>query len=55
MQTYETLKHSTWECKYHIVFIPKYCMKVLDGQVRRELGTVLRELVKQKESLGQSR
>ena len=50
MQTYETLKHSTWECKYHIVFIPKYRKKVLYGQVRRELGTVLRELVMQKES-----
>jgi putative transposase len=49
MQTYETLKHSTWECKYHIVFIPKYRKKVLYGQVRRELGLVLRELVKQKE------
>ena len=50
MQTYETLKHSTWECKYHVVFIPKYRKKVLYGQVRRELGTVLRELVRQKES-----
>ena len=43
MQTYETLKHSTWECKYHIVFIPKYRKKVLYGQV-------LRELARQKES-----
>ena len=50
MQTYETLKHSTWECKYHIVFIPKYRRKVLYGQVRRELGSVLRELTRQKES-----
>ena len=50
MQTYETLKHSTWECKYHIVFIPKYRKKVLYGQVRRELGPVLRELARQKES-----
>lgn len=50
MQTYETLKHSTWECKYHIVFIPKYRKKVLYGQVRRELGPVLRELTRQKES-----
>ena len=50
MQTYETLKHSTWECKYHVVFIPKYRKKVLYGQVRRELGSVLRELVRQKES-----
>jgi len=50
MQTYETLKHSTWECKYHVVFIPKYRKKVLYGQVRRELGPVLRELTRQKES-----
>jgi putative transposase len=50
MQTYETLKHSTWECKYHIVFIPKYRKKVLYGQVRRELGSLLRELARQKES-----
>lgn len=50
MQTYETLKHSTWECKYHVVFIPKYRKKVLYGQVRRELGPVLRELARQKES-----
>jgi putative transposase len=50
MQTYETLKHSTWECKYHVVFIPEYRKKVLYGQVRRELGPVLRELVRQKES-----
>jgi putative transposase len=49
MQTYETLKHTTWECKYHIVFIPKCRKKVLYGQVRRELGPVLRELVRQKE------
>ena len=50
MQSYETLKHTTWECKYHIVFIPKCRKKVLYGQVRRELGSVLRELVRQKES-----
>ncbi len=49
MQVYETLKHTTWECKYHIVFIPKYRKKVLYGQVRRELGPVLRELVQQKD------
>ena len=38
MQTYETLKHTKWECKYHIVFIPKCRKKVLYGQIRRELG-----------------
>ena len=50
MQTYETLKHTTWECKYHVVFIPKYRKKVLYGQIRRELGAVFRDLVRQKES-----
>src|ERR1044071_3677920 len=49
MQTYETLKHSTWECKYHVVWIPKYRKKTLFGAVRRELGPVLRELARQKE------
>jgi putative transposase len=49
MQTYETLKHTKWECKYHIVFIPKCRKKVLYGQIRRELGTVIRGLAGQKE------
>jgi putative transposase len=49
MQTYETLKHTKWECKYHIVFIPKCRKKVLYGQIRRELGRVMRELAGQKE------
>jgi putative transposase len=49
MQSYETTKHAVWECKYHVVFIPKYRKKVLYGQIRRELGTVLRELARQKE------
>jgi putative transposase len=50
MQTYETLRHTTWECKYHIVFIPKYRKKVLFGQIRRELGPVFRELARQRAS-----
>ena len=49
MQTYETLKHTTWECKYHIVFIPKCRREVLYGHIRRELGRVIRELAGQKE------
>ena len=49
METYETLKHTTWECKYHVVFIPKCRRKVLYGQIRRELGAVFRELARQKE------
>ena len=51
MQTYETLKHTKWECKYHIVFIPKCRKKVLYGQIRRELGVVIRELAGHKECL----
>ena len=50
MNTYESLKHTTWECKYHVVFIPKYRKKVLYQQLRRELGTVFRELAKRQES-----
>jgi putative transposase len=50
MQTYETLKHTTWECKYHVVFISKCRKKTLFGQIRRELGPVFRELARQKES-----
>ncbi len=50
MHTYETLKHTTWECKYHVVFIPKCRKKLLYGQLRRELGNVFRDLARQKES-----
>ena len=49
MDIYETLKHTKWECKYHIVFIPKCRKKVLYGHIRRELGRVIRELAGQKE------
>lgn len=49
MQTYESLKHTTWECKYHVVFIPKYRRKTLYAQLRRELGVVFRDLAEQKE------
>ena len=44
MSNYRSLQHSQWECKYHVVFIPKY------GQLRRELGGVFRALARQKES-----
>jgi len=47
MQTYESLKHTTWECKYHVVFIPKCRRKVLYQGIRRELGTVFRSLAEQ--------
>ena len=50
MNEYQSLSHTKWECKYHVVFIPKYRRKVLYGQVRKDLGEVLRELARQKES-----
>lgn len=51
MRQVESLSHTRWECKYHIVFIPKYRRKALFGQVRRELGEVFHRLARQKESL----
>ena len=44
------LSHTKWECKYHVVFIPKNRRKALYGELRRELGVVFRELVRQRES-----
>ena len=39
-----SLAHSTWNCKYHIVFAPKYRRKVFYGQKRKEIGAILRRL-----------
>jgi len=50
MDEFESLSHSRWECKYHVVFIPKGRRKALFGQVRPYLGEVLRRLAAQKES-----
>ena len=46
----QSLSHTKWECKYHIVWIPKYRKKKLFKELRQELGQVLRELARQKES-----
>ena len=48
MNEYESLSHSKWECKYHVVFIPKYRRKGLYGKLRQHLGLVFRELARQK-------
>ena len=45
-----SLNHSKWECKYHVVFIPKCRRKTLYAQLRRHLGEVFRRLAEQKES-----
>ena len=50
MDDYESLSHSKWECKYHVVFIPKCRRKTLYVELRRHLGDVFRKLAEQKES-----
>lgn len=50
MNEYQSLSHTKWECKYHVVFIPKSRRKVLYGQLRQYLGEMFRELARQKES-----
>lgn len=50
MDDFESLSHSKWECKYHVVFIPKYRRRVLYGQLRSHLGEVFHRLARQKES-----
>ena len=45
-----SLAHTRWECKYHVVFAPKYRRKLLYGQIRKKLGRVFMELAQQKES-----
>jgi putative transposase len=47
---YRSLNHTRWECKYHVVFIPKYRKKRIYGGIRRYLGRVLRRLAEQRES-----
>lgn len=49
MNPAENLKHTKWECKYHIVWIPKYRKKTLYTQLRRYLGELLKDLASQKE------
>lgn len=44
MNNYSKLKHTTWECKYHVVFIPKYRKKVLYGAIKKHIGNILHEL-----------
>jgi len=45
----QSLSHTKWECKYHIVWIPKCRKKALFFELRKYLGEILRELAKQKE------
>ncbi len=50
MNNNKSLSHTVWECKYHVVWIPKYRKSVIYDNLRNHLGKVFRELARQKES-----
>lgn len=50
MKEYQSLSHTRWDCKYHVVFIPKRRKKAIFGSLRRHLGEVFRELARHKEA-----
>ena len=50
MDEYQSLSHTAWDCKYHVVWIPKCRRKALFGQLRKHLGQIFRELALQRES-----
>ena len=49
MEKFESLSHVRRECKYHVVFIPKYRRKVMYGKLRVAISRILRDLCQQKE------
>ena len=49
MDEFESLSHSRWDCKYHVVFIPKCRRKTLYARLRQHLGEVFRQLAQRKE------
>ena len=48
MDEYRSLSHSTWECKYHVVFISKYRQRTIYGEVRKKIGGIIRDSCRQK-------
>jgi putative transposase len=46
---YQSLAHSRWDCKYHVVFVPKRRRRQLYGEIRRQLGAIFHALARQKE------
>lgn len=48
-QLYQSLSHSKWDCKYHVVFVPKYRRKAMFNEIRQYLGPMFHELARQKE------
>ena len=47
--SYQSLSPSKWECKYHVVFVPKYRKKAIFGAIREHLGAIFHEWARQKE------
>ena len=47
MHDWESQSHVKWDCKYHLVFIPKYRRKAVYGSLRQKIGRILRELCEQ--------
>ena len=48
MHEWQNLSHVRWDCKYHVVIIPKYRRRVFHGRLRRQIGGILRELCRQR-------
>ena len=48
MHDWQSLSHVRWECKYHVVIMPKYRQKVVYGRMRRRIGGILRDLCRQR-------
>ena len=48
MSGYYSLSHSKWDCKYHLVFVPKKRRKIFYGKIHKEVGKIFRELAQQK-------
>ena len=48
MHEWQSLSHVRWECKYHVVIVPKYRRRVMYGRLKRQIGRILRELCRQK-------
>jgi putative transposase len=49
MREWQSLAHVKWECKYHVVIVPKYRHKALFGHVHKRLGNIFQQLCRQKE------
>lgn len=49
MKDISSLSHTRWECKYHVVFIPKYRRKILYYELREHLGSIFHKLARQRE------